>query len=36
MASRQKNPPIFWWQTESEINLQVDFMLDDLVCVKFS
>lgn len=31
MALRQKNPPVFWWQTKSEINLRVDFMLDDLV-----
>lgn len=31
MDSQKKRPQIYWSQNESEINVKVDLMLDDMV-----
>lgn len=34
MAIRKKCPQIYWSQTDSDVNLMVDLLLDDMVCVE--
>lgn len=34
MAIRKKCPQIYWSQTDSDVNLMVDLLLDDMVCIE--
>lgn len=31
MAERKKRPQVYWFQNDTEINISVDLLLDDMV-----
>lgn len=36
MVVRKQCPQIYWSQTDGEVNLYIDLLLDDMVCTNFS